>query len=108
MLEFSTVNMIGKDKTILDRSGLSLSSEAKVKTRMYLIADGLLKAELEINDPIALTAPWHVVRHFTRLPHSAKAYDYACAENNRNPVTGAGQTLTLDTAGQVIDKVVDQ
>lgn len=108
VLEFSTVNMIGKDKTILDRSGLSLSSEAKVKTRMYLIADGLLKAELEINDPIALTAPWHVVRHFTRLPHSAKAYDYACAENNRNPVTGAGQTLTLDTAGQVIDKVVDQ
>jgi hypothetical protein len=31
-------------------------------------------------------------------------YDYACAENNRNPITDDGRTLTLDPAGTVIDK----
>ncbi|SVD50551.1 uncharacterized protein METZ01_LOCUS403405, partial [marine metagenome] len=68
VLEFSTINMIGEEKTILDRSGLSLSNQATVKTRMYLIDEGLLKAELVINDPLALTAPWHVTRHFQRMP----------------------------------------
>jgi hypothetical protein len=41
------------------------------------------------------------------MPDGTKAYDYACAENNRNPITDAGQTLTLDTEGKVIDKVIE-
>ncbi len=108
VLEFLTINMVGEEKTILDRSGMSLSNEATVKTRMYLIEEGFLKAELEINDPLALTVPWHVIRHFQRMPEGTKAYDYACAENNRNPITDAGQTLTLDTDGKVIDMIVEQ
>lgn len=106
-LEFTTVSMIGEAHTILDRSGMTLSQEAVVSTRMYLTDEGLLRAEFEIDDPQALTDTWHVTRHFRRMPEGTKAYDYACAENNRNPITDAGQTLTLDTEGNVIDKVIE-
>ena len=34
-------------------------------------------------------------------------YDYACSENNRNPITDFGQTLTLDSEGETIDLVID-
>jgi len=107
-LVFRTIDMIGGPQTILDRSGLTLSPDAVVSTRMALTADGLLRAELVIEDPQALTGAWRVTRHFRRLPAGSRAYDYACAENNRNPITDAGQTLTLDTGGRVIDKVVEQ
>ncbi len=106
-LVFTTVSMIGDQHTILDRSGLTLSDQATVATRMYLSDEGLLRAELIIEDPLALTEPWHVTRHFRRMPEGTRAYDYACAENNRNPITSSGQTLTLDTEGNVIDKVTD-
>ena len=75
--------------------------------KMYLTDDGLLRAELIIEDPLALTEPWHVTRHFRRMPPGTRAFDYACSENNRNPITQSGQTLTLDTEGKVIDKVVN-
>ena len=107
-LQFRTISMIGGPQTILDRSGLTLSPQATVETKMYLTDEGLLRAELTIEDPLALTKPWHVTRHFRRLPPGTRAYDYACAENNRNPVTDAGQTLTLDTEGNVIDKEIVQ
>jgi hypothetical protein len=99
--------MIGEEHTILDRSGLTLSDKASVATRMFLTDEGLLRAELVIEDPLALKAPWHVTRHFRRLPAGTRAYDYGCAENNRNPITSSGQTLTLDTDGKVIDKVIE-
>ncbi len=106
-LQFTTVSMIGESKTVLDRSGMVLSDQASVATRMYLTDEGLLRAELIIEDPLALTEPWHVTRHFRRMPTGTRAYDYACAENNRNPITQSGQTLTLDTEGRVIDKEVE-
>ena len=106
-LEFTTVSMMGEAHTILDRSGLTLSNQATVATRMFLTEEGLLRAELVIEDPLALKEPWHVTRHFRRLPEGTRAYDYACAENNRNPITSSGQTLTLDTDGNVIDKKID-
>ena len=106
-LNFKTVSMMGGPETILDRSGMTLSPDAVVSTRMFLTDEGLLRAELVIEDPQALTEPWHVIRHFRRMPAGTRAYDYACAENNRNPITDAGQTLTLDTDGNVIDKVIE-
>ena len=107
VLSFTTIGMIGESQTVLDRSGMVLSDQATVATRMSLTDEGLLRAEIEIDDPLALTETWHVVRHFRRMPDGTKAYDYACAENNRNPITDAGQTLTLDTEGKVIDKVIE-
>lgn len=103
-LVFDTVSMIGDQHTILDRSGLTLSDQARISTRMYETGEGLLRAELVITDPVALREPWRVTRHFRRLPAGTRVYDYACAENNRNPVTDAGQTLTLGPGGEVIDR----
>ncbi len=107
-LVFTTIGMIGDKHTVLDRSGLTLSDRARITTRMYLADEGLLRAELVIEDPLALTETWHVTRHFRRLPAGTRVYDYACAENNRNPITEAGQTLTLDTEGNVIDVAIDE
>ena len=106
-LDFTTVGMIGGPQTVLDRSGMTLSDQASVATRMFLTDEGLLRAELRIEDPLALAEPWYVVRHFRKLDDGTRVYDYACAENNRNPVTGSGQTLTLDTDGNVIDTDID-
>lgn len=106
-LVFTTVAMIGEEHTVLDRSGLTLSDQARVSTRMFTTDEGLLRAELAIDDPLALTETWHVTRHFRKLPAVTRVYDYACAENNRNPITDAGQTLTLDTEGNVIDIAID-
>lgn len=107
-LVFSTVAMIGEKHTILDRSGLTLSDRASIETRMYETDKGLLRAELSIEDPVALSEPWRVVRHFRRLPAGTRVYDYACAENNRNPITESGQTLTLGPDGEIIDRVIEQ
>lgn len=106
-LVFSTVSMIGEKHTILDRSGLTLSDQASIRTRMFLTDEGLLRAELLIEDPLALKAPWRVTRHFRRAPPGTRVYDYACAENNRNPITESGQTLTLGPDGQAIDRVIE-
>ena len=106
-LIFSTVSMIGEQHTVLDRSGMVLSDQATVATRMFLTDDGLLRAELTIEDPHALREPWHVIRHFRKLAAGTRVYDYACAENNRNPITDSGQTLTLDAQGNTIDIVID-
>ena len=108
VLEFTTRSMIGDAHTILDRSGLTLSPQAEIDTRMFLTDEGLLRAELTIVDPLALTGPWHVNRHFRRMPEGTRAYDYACAENNRNPITQSGQTLTLDPEGRVIDREIHE
>jgi len=61
-----------------------------------------------IEDDLALTEPWHVTRHFRRLPPGTRVYDYACAENNRNPITSSGQTLTLGPDGNPIDIVIEE
>lgn len=106
-LIFTTVSMIGEENTVLDRSGLTLSDQASVSTRMFMTKEGLLRAELTIDDPVALREPWHVVRHFRKLPDGMRVYDYACAENNRNPITEFGQTLTLDAEGNTLDIVID-
>ena len=107
-LVFTTISMIGDKQTVLDRSGLTLSDQASVATRMFKTDEGLLRAELVIEDPLALREPWHVTRHFRKLPPGTRVYDYACSENNRNPITDTGQTLTLDTEGNVIDVAIDE
>jgi|TARA_B110000438_G_scaffold171784_1_gene164160 hypothetical protein len=103
VLVFTTVSMIGEKNTVLDRSGLTLSDQAEISTRLFQNEEGLLRAELSIIDPIALTEPWSVVRHFRKLPPGTRIFDYACAENNRNPVTSSGKTLTLGPDGNPID-----
>jgi hypothetical protein len=90
---------------ILDRTGLVLSDAAKVTTRMHKIDESTIEAVMMIEDAKALTAPWRVVKRYRKLPPETWAWDYACAENNRNPVTATGKTLTLGPDGRPLDKV---
>ena len=44
------------------------------------------------------------LKTYKRLEGDVRIMDYACAENNRNPVDPAtGRTLTLDADGKPID-----
>ena len=90
---------------MLDRTGLILSDAAHVVTRLRKLDDGNLEARMVIEDAKALTAPWHVTKTYRRLPKGTRVYDYACAENNRNPVdTATGKTLILGPDGTTFGK----
>lgn len=104
-LVFDTIGIKGEEGTIIDRTGLILSQAARITTRVHKIDADMLEADLVIEDSEALTAPWHVTKQYRRLPPGTRAYDYACAENNRNPISASGQTLILDSQGNVIDRV---
>lgn len=108
-LVFTTISLKGaKDgDMIVDRTGLVLSDASRVTTRMRKVDDMTLEAQMVVEDAKALKAPWRVVKRYTRRPAGTWAWDYACAENNRNPISGSGKTLTLGPDGKPLDKVVD-
>jgi len=86
--------------TVLDRTGLILSDAAHIVTRLRKTNDQTLEARMVIEDPKALTAPWTVTKTYRKMPKGTRTYDYACAENNRNPVDAAGRTLILGPDGK--------
>lgn len=103
-LVFETVALLGEGGgTIVDRTGLVLSDATRVSTRMRKVDDDVIEANMVIEDPEALEAPWHVTKQYRRLPEGTRVFDYACAENNRNPVTATGETLTLGPDGRPLD-----
>jgi hypothetical protein len=104
-LVFRSIGLKGVGSTILGRNGLVMSDKLETTTRIRLIAPDRLLVSVVLTDPEALTRPWPVAFTYTRLPPGSTVYDYACAENNRNPVTSDGRTLTLDRSGEVIDKL---
>ncbi len=106
-LVFDTIALNGDPHTILDRTGLTYSAKAAVHTTIHLADKDTLEAQVTITDPVMLTRPWTVTKRYKRLPRGARIYDYVCTENNRNPITATGQTLTLGTDGKPIDKTVD-
>jgi hypothetical protein len=102
-LVFDTIAMKGEDGTILDRTGLTLSQQAHIVTRIRKVDAETLEARLTIEDPQALKSAWQVMKRYRKQPGGTRVYDYACAENNRNPISDSGRTLTLDAHGNVID-----
>ena len=109
-LVFDTISLHSSESgnTILDRSGLIHSDAIHVVSRMRNISDDTIEIQMTIEDNKALTAPWVVTKIYKRFPEGSKAYDYACAENNRNPVNPeTGQTFTLDAEGQILDIIID-
>ncbi len=102
-LVFETIGLKGEGDTIVDRTGLVLSEQARITTRLTRIDDSTMEARMVIEDPTALTGPWPVTKQYELLPAGSRMFDVACAENNRNPVDAAGRTLTLDAEGNVLD-----
>jgi hypothetical protein len=107
-LVFDTIAAKGwsEKDTILDRTGLVLSDAMHVVTRMRKVDNNTLEAQMTIDDSKALTKTWTVTKRYRKLAAGTRVYDYACAENNRNPVTESGQTLTLGSDGKPIDRVI--
>src|SRR5258706_343920 len=91
----------------IDRTGLVLSDAARVTTRLRKINDTMLEAAMVVDDAKALKAAWKVTKQYRKLPAGTWAWDYGCAENNRNPISGSGKTLTLGPNGKPLDKKVD-
>jgi hypothetical protein len=104
-LVFHSTALKGAGSTILSRNGVVMSDALETTTRIRLVEKDRLLVTVVLVDREALTRPWPVAFTYSRLPKGATVYDYACAENNRNPVATDGRTLTLDPGGQVIDKV---
>jgi len=102
-LIFETIGIKGAGETILDRTGLTLSQQARITTRLRRVDAGTMEAQMVIEDPEALTETWMVTKQYGRLPDGSRMFDVACAENNRNPVDATGRTLTLDAEGNVLD-----
>jgi hypothetical protein len=107
-LVFDTISVKGwsEKDTIIDRTGIVLSDQLSAVTRMRKVDDNTMEAQMTIQDPKALTKPWIVTKRYRKLPAGTRVYDYGCSENNRNPVTEAGQTLTLGSDGKPIDRVI--
>ena len=108
-LVFTTISLkgfSGKD-VLIDRTGLVLSDASRVTTRLRKVDAMTLEAQMVVEDSKALKAPWHVTKRYRKQPPGTWAWDYACAENNRNPIGAGGKTLTLGPDGKPIDKVVD-
>ena len=68
-----------------------------------------MEAVMTIEDAKALTAPWVVTKRFNRLEPGTRVYDYACNENNRNPIDPeTGWTYTIGPDGRIMDKIQEQ
>jgi len=108
-LVFTTVSLkASKDNdVIVDRTGVVLSDASHATTRMRKIDADTIEARMVIEDPKAFKAPWAVTKQYKKQPAGTWAWDYACAENNRNPITDSGKTLTLGPDGKPLDKKVD-
>ena len=107
-LVFTTVGLKGskENDVIVDRTGLVLSDASRATTRLRKLNDMMLEAQMVIEDAKALKAPWKVTKQYRKMPAGTWAWDYGCAENNRNPISGSGKTLTLGPDGKPLDKVV--
>jgi hypothetical protein len=108
-LVFTTVSLKGAsdNDVIVDRTGLVLSDASRATTRLRKVDETTMEAQIVIEDAKALTAPWRVTKTYRKQPAETWAWDYACAENNRNPITSSGRTLTLGPDGKPLDKAVD-
>lgn len=107
-LVFDTLSLHSSEsgRTMVDRTGLMLSDAAHIVTRMRINADGLMEARMTIDDAKALTAPWVVTKVFRKLEEGTRVYDYACNENNRNPVDlQTGRTYTIGPDGRIMDRL---
>jgi hypothetical protein len=75
VLVIDTVGLRGD--TWLDGAGRPHSDQTHVTTRVQRVG-ALLQADVEIDDPVAFTHPWKIVRRYRRLPAGSFVHDFAC------------------------------
>ena len=101
-LVVDTVSMRGD--TPFDRTGAPHSNKVHLIERMRLVDNNTFENDMTIEDPVAFTAPWHVNRHYRRIPSNTFVGDVACTETQHSPIVN-GQTqfiLPSDPPGYVV------
>ena len=92
-LVVQTVSM--KGFVPIDRTGLSLSGQARLTERIRKTSETTLEDVMTIEDPVALTMPWTVVRRFVkRSEKQPRMENVPDIDNQRNPIVN-GETLTV-------------
>jgi hypothetical protein len=103
-LVFDTVGVKGDGFQLVDRTGVVTSNKLHATTRMRLVAPDVMEIRMVLEDPVAFTRPWPVVKTFQRMPRGTNIYEYGCAENNRNLVDAQGYTVMMGTDGKRVGR----
>ena len=92
-LVVQTVSM--KGHVPIDRTGLVLSDQMRLTERIRKTSDTTLEDVMTIEDPVALTQPWTVVRRFNkRNEKQPRLENVPDIDNQRNPIVN-GETQTI-------------
>ena len=100
-LVVDTVGLRGD--TMIEQSGLPHTDKLRVQERIRLTGPDMLEDQITLTDPGSMTAPWVSTFRFRRH-RDWQILDYVCAENNRNPTSASGKTLTLGPDGKPLDR----
>lgn len=80
----------------VDRTGLMFSDLVHVTERIRMVDTNMLVNEMTIEDPIALTEPWTVIRLYNkRTEEFPRMENVSILENQRNPVIAGVTTIVL-------------
>ena len=64
------------------------SDKMTVQERMRFVEPGVIENQITVNDPEALTEPWHVVRRYRKASYpNDELREFACAEGLRDAPT---------------------
>lgn len=86
------IDTIGlRDDTLLDLTGLIHSEDLHVVQRVRRVGADILEVAMTLDDKTAFTRPWKVTKRFRREKGPAYVYDFACAENNPDPLHRDGR-----------------
>jgi hypothetical protein len=80
-----------REDTPYDRTGAPHSNKVHLIERMRLLDKDTFENDMTIEDEVAFTAPWHVNRHYRRLPPDTFVSDAVCTETQHSPIIN-GQT----------------
>jgi hypothetical protein len=71
------------DKSFIDGSSPH-SGKMTVHERLRFVEPGVLEDQITVNDPVALTEPWHAVRRYRKATYpNDELREFACAEGLR-------------------------
>jgi hypothetical protein len=72
------------DKSFIDGSSPH-SPKMTVHERIRFVEPGVLEDQITVNDPVALTEPWHAVRRYRKAAYpNDELREFACAEGLRD------------------------
>jgi hypothetical protein len=91
-LVVDTMGMRGD--TVFDVTAAPHSDKIHVTERIRRISPTKLEDRFVVEDPVAFTKPWLVVRTYTLKP-DWEIREYVCEENNRNPINPDGSTAFI-------------